>query len=281
MRKNILPTVLAIVMAVSVCAQERPLWMRYPAISPDGQTILFSYKGDIYSVSAKGGTAVPLTISESYEYAPVWSHDGKWIAFASDRYGNFDVFVMPATGGEARRLTYHSNNEVPSTFTADDRSVLFSACRQDLVTDGQFPTGAMPELYSVPTTGGRVSQVLPIPALSATVNAAGDKIIYEDQKGYESEWRKHHTSSVTRDIWVYDSKTSKYTRLTNFKGEDRNPVFGSDGSEYYYLSEQGGSFNVYKSQLSEGAASAAVTHFSKHPVRFPYPCRRQYIVFWV
>src|ERR1700761_3080869 len=117
-------------------AQEHPLWMRYSAISPDGSTILFSYKGDIYTVSSKGGTAVPLTISDSYEYAPVWSHDGKSIAFASDRYGNFDVFVMPATGGEARRLTYHSSGEIPSSFSGDDRRVLFSAVRQDLVTDG-------------------------------------------------------------------------------------------------------------------------------------------------
>ena len=268
MRKKLLPTVLALALTVTATAQEHPLWMRYPAISPDGQTILFSYKGDIYSVSSKGGTAVPLTISESYEFSPVWSHDGKWIAFASDRYGSFDVFVMPSTGGEARRLTYYSRNEIPSSFTADDRRVLFSASRQDVVTDGQFPTGAMPELYSVPIGGGRVSQVLPIPALNATVNTAGDKIIYEDQKGYESDWRKHHTSSVTRDIWVYDSKTSTYTRLTTFKGEDRNPVFSPDDKDYYYLSEQGGSFNVYKASLTEGVASVALTHFTKHPVRF-------------
>src|SRR5579863_8396289 len=90
--------------ALNSNAQENPLWMRYPAISPDGQTILFSYKGDIYKVPAAGGTAIPMTISESYEFSPVWSHDGKSIAFASDRYGNFDVFVMPATGGQARRL---------------------------------------------------------------------------------------------------------------------------------------------------------------------------------
>src|SRR5436853_4898576 len=92
----------------SVLAQENPLWLRYPAISPDGQTLLFEYKGDIWSVPASGGNAIPLTLSESYEFSPVWSHDGKSIAFASDRYGNFDVFVMPATGGEARRLTYNS-----------------------------------------------------------------------------------------------------------------------------------------------------------------------------
>ena len=94
---------------------QAPLWLRYPAISPDGRTIAFSYKGDIYSVPAAGGTATPLTLGESYEFAPVWSHDGKSIAFASDRYGNFDVFIMPATGGEATRLTYHASREIPTS----------------------------------------------------------------------------------------------------------------------------------------------------------------------
>lgn len=238
--------------------------MRYPSLSPDGQTILFSYKGDIYSVPAKGGTAVPLSISESYEFAPVWSHDGRWIAFASDRYGNFDVFIMPASGGEARRLTYYSGGEIPSSFSADDKSILFSASRQDVVTNVQFPTGLMSELYSVPVTGGRVAQVLPVPAINATV--FGDKIIYEDVKGYESDWRKHHTSAVTRDINMYEG--GKYTRLTQFKGEDRNPVFDANGQDYYYLSEEGGSFNVYRASVAGGGSPVALTHFTRHPVRF-------------
>jgi Tol biopolymer transport system component/C-terminal processing protease CtpA/Prc len=249
-------------------AQDNPLWMRYPALSPDGQTILFSFKGDIYSVPSRGGTAVPLTISESYEFSPVWSHDGRWIAFASDRYGNLDVFVMPATGGEAKRLTYYSGGEVPSSWSADDKQVLFAANRQDVVTNAQFPTGVMSELYSVPAAGGRVSQVLPVPALAAKMNAAGDKLIYEDVKGYESDWRKHHTSAVTRDIWSYDLRSGVYNRLTSFKGEDRNPVFDVNGQDYYYLSEQGGSFNVYKSSLTDASKAVALTHFSKNPVRF-------------
>jgi len=249
-------------------AQERPLWLRYPAISPDGRTILFCYKGDIYKVPAAGGQALPLTISEAYDYAPVWSHDGKSVAFASDRYGNFDVFVMPAAGGEARRLTYHSAAEIPTSFTADDKSVLFTAARQDTAANVQFPMGTFPELYSVPVTGGEPALVLTQPAIAATVNPSGDKIIYHDQKGYESEWRKHHTSAVTRDIWVYDLKTKKNTMLTTFKGEDRNPVFDADGDSYYYLSEQKGSFNVFKSSLSKPAVSLPVTDFAKNPVRF-------------
>ena len=92
---KLLFTLLAATLSMAAYAQ-KPLWMRYPAISPDGQTIVFSYQGDIYKVPAAGGQAVPLTIHESYDYMPVWSHDGKSIAFASDRYGNFDVFVMPA-----------------------------------------------------------------------------------------------------------------------------------------------------------------------------------------
>jgi tricorn protease len=254
--------------ALPLAAQDHPLWLRYPAVSPDGGTILFCYKGDIYRVPAAGGQAFPLTIGEAYDYAPVWSHDGRSIAFASDRFGNFDVFIMPAGGGEARRLTYHSASEVPSAFAGDDKSVLFSSTRQDTAANVQYPMGLFSELYSVPVTGGEAALVLTQPAVSAVVNRAGDKILYHDQKGYESDWRKHHTSTMTRDIWVYDLKAKKNTQLTTFKGEDRNPVFDANGEDFYYLSEQSGSFNVYKSSLSNPAVSAPVTNFTKNPVRF-------------
>jgi len=262
----LLPVVLAA--ALPLAAQDRPLWLRYPAVSPDGQTILFCYKGDVYRVAASGGQAVPLTISEAYDFSPVWSHDGKWIAFASDRYGNFDVFLMPAQGGEARRLTYHSASDVPSSFTADDKAVLFASARQDAAANVQFPTSTFPELYSVPVSGGEAALVLTQPAIAATVDRSGTRIIYHDQKGYESEWRKHHTSAIARDIWVYDLKARKNTRLTTFKGEDRNPVFDANGDDFYYLSEQGGSFNVYRSSLSRPDVATAVTSFAGNPVRF-------------
>jgi len=266
--KKIYAFLVVAMVTISAFGQNNPLWLRYTAISPDGKTILFTYKGDIYSVSSSGGTAFPLTISESYEYYPVWSKDGKSIAFAANRYGNFDVYTMPATGGEAKRITFHSGNEIPTSFTADNKNVLFSAYRQDLVTNAQFPISLMNELYSVPVTGGKVSQVLTTPALNATINKTGDKLIYDDIKGYENLWRKHHTSSVTHDIWSYDFNTQKYTQLTQFNGEDRNPVFDSNDNDFYYLSEQSGSFNIFKSSLSDPLKNQALTHFTKHPVRF-------------
>src|SRR3954453_18760381 len=258
-----------ILFAFSGMAQDTASWLRYPAISPDGQTILFCYKGDIYKVSSDGGQATPLTLSEAYDFSPVWSHDGKWIAFASDRYGNFDVFVMPSAGGEAKRLTYYSLDDVPSSFTVDDKRIVFSSVRQKLFTDVQFPTAGFSELYSVSVNGGNATQLLPVSAYDATFNSTGDKIIYHDLKGYESDWRKHHTSSVTRDVWLYDSKKKKYTMLTSNPSEDRNPVFDSDNDHYYYLSEQNNkSFNVYKSSVSNSSESVAVTNFTKNPVRF-------------
>lgn len=141
--------------AVSVgYAAVTPLWMRDARISPDGSEIVFCYKGDIYKVSAQGGTAVQLTTQASYEANPVWSPDGEQIVFASDRNGNFDLFIMSADGGAARRLTYHSASEIPSTFTPDGKYVLFSASIQDPATSALFPTSAMTELYRVPVEGG-------------------------------------------------------------------------------------------------------------------------------
>ncbi|MGE0076388.1 MAG: S41 family peptidase [Bacteroidales bacterium] len=266
--KKILTFLIVAFLTINAFGQNNPLWLRYTAISPDGKTILFDYKGDIYSVPSTGGMAIPLTIGDSYEYCPVWSHDGKSIAFASDRYGNFDVFVMPASGGEAKRLTFHSGNEAPSSFTIDNKSVIFSAYRQDLVTNAQFPMSLINELYSVPVEGGKVSQIITTPALNATFNKAGNKIIFDDVKGYENLWRKHHTSAIAHDIWTYDLSTKKYTQLTQFNGEDRNPVFDSNDNDYYYLSEQSGSFNVYKSSLADPTKSQALTNFTKNPVRF-------------
>ncbi len=266
--KTLLASILAVLAAASVAIpQTPPLWLRYPAISPDGRTIVFTYKGDLYRVPATGGTAVPLTVHEAHDFMPVWSHDGKQIAFASDRYGNFDVFVMPAEGGEARRLTFHSAQEYPYAFTNDDQYVLFGAARQDAASNRGFPTASQPELYRVPAAGGRVEQVLTTPAEDVQMSRDGRFLIYMDKKGGENAWRKHHTSAIARDIWIYDIAAGTHRKLTTFAGEDRTPVLADGDKAFYYLSEESGSFNVHKMSLA-GGKSEQVTAFKKMPVRF-------------
>lgn len=249
-------------------AAEAPLWLRYPAISPDGSTVVFAYGGDLYRVPTKGGEAQILTLHTDHDFMPVWSPDGQWIAFASARYGNFDVFVMPATGGTAQRLTYHAADDFPMDFTPDGRAIIFRSVRLDDPKSTQFPTGAFPEVYQVDLTGGQPAQLLTTPAIDARFSRDGQILLYHDQKGYEDDWRKHHTSSVARDIWRCDLATNTHTRLTDFAGEDRNPVFSPDESQVFYLSEESGSFNVWVMSADDPGQHKPITFHETHPVRF-------------
>ena len=248
-------------------AQTNPLWLRYPSISPDGKQIVFSYKGDLYKVAASGGSALPLTLHTAHDYMPVWSHDGKWIAFASDRFGNFDVYVIPSEGGDPKRLTFNSIADYPYDFSPDDKQIIFGSDRCDPANSMRFPTNRVfPKLYTVPVSGGRSVLVSAAGMQYAHYNKNGNKIIFQDIKGFEDPWRKHHTSSVTRDIWTYDIKSKDFTKLTSFEGEDREPVFGSDDQTWYYLSEKNGNQNIFKASVSGG--DKQLTSFKNNPVRF-------------
>ena len=254
--------------STSIFSQENPQWMRHSAISPDGTQIAFTYKGDLYKVNSKGGNAQQLTFHSAHDYKAVWNKEGTKIAFASNRYGNFDIYVMNADGGQATRLTYHSNDEYPYTFSANDQEVLFGALRQDTAEHRQYPHGSQSELYSVPVTMGKVSQLLTIPAEAVQLSKSGEIMLYQDKKGGENEWRKHHTSAIARDLWMYNTITNKHTMLTSNIAEDRQPVFSEDEKDLYFLSERSGTFNVHKLSLENPNQDEQLTSFKLHPIRF-------------
>lgn len=252
----------------SVSAQSDVSWIRHAAISPDGAHVAFTYMGDLYRVPASGGDAVRLTFHTAHDFMPVWSPDGGTIVFASDRYGNFDLFSMPSSGGDATRLTFHSADEHPFSVTPDGRHVLFGAVRMDDAEHRQYPTNLQPELYRVPLSGGRVEQVLTTPAEAAVFSSDGKRLLYHDNKGYENEWRKHQRSAIARDIWLYEPQTGRHTQLTTSPAEDRHPVFSSDGRHVFFLSEEGGTFNVHRMDPDNPASRQTLTRFTTHPVRF-------------
>ena len=255
--------------AMAAQAEEAPLWMRHCVISPDGGQIAFTYKGDIYTVDTGGGKARQITSSRGYDTHPVWSPDGKSIAFASDREGSMDVFIVGRDGGVPRRLTSHSGNGVPVAFRDNDH-VLFGAAVMPDAGDMTFPSAQFPQVYEVSTEGGRPVMFSSVPMEDINVSPDGRSFLYHDRKGYEDAWRKHHTSSITRDIWLCTAavgRERRFRKITTFDGEDRTPVWAQDGKSFYYLSERDGSFNIYRSDI-EGRNITRLTSHTGHPVRF-------------
>ena len=254
--------------AAATASADTPLWMRYNAISPDGTQIAFAYQGDIYVVSSKGGTARQLTTSDSYESAPIWSNDSKTIAFTSDRNGGADIYTIPAKGGMAKRVTFNSALETPLAFSKDNQEIYFSAALQDPAKSILFPAGWLTELYSIPVNGGRPRQITATAISSVDFDKDGQSFLYYNRTGSENIWRKHHVSSVARDIFYYDAKTGTHQQITTNPGEDRDPHFTPDGNIVFLSERNGGSFNVYTAGLKDTKKAKALTQFKKHPVRF-------------
>ena len=276
--RTFLSTSLLLLCALSLTAAETPRWLRQNAISPDGKTIAFVYQGDIFLVSAAGGEARQLTTNPAHDTEPLWSPDGKTVVFASWRENQKDIWAVPAAGGKPKRLTDYGGAETPLAVSPDGK-VYYMAYYQDDAVSSAFPGDA--RLYCLPLAEALASESLlnPTPVLSLEVGAlsvnAGGTLLYEDVKGYEDPWRKHHTSAVTRDIWKVEGGV--FTKLSDFIGEDRCPVFAPDGQSYYFLSERSekavevngwaGDSNIWKASLS-GGAPQRVTSFKDNPVRY-------------
>ena len=260
MNKLILATLLG-AYGLAAQAQDNPLWMRHPAISPDGKTIAFSYQGDIFTVPSNGGTAKQITSNAAFDSYPVWSPDGSHIAFASNREGSIDVWVMDANGGIPKRVTTNSGSEYPLRWK-DNSTIMFKASIMPTAKSIIF-AGSYPQVYTVGMDGGRPKLFSDITMDALDINASGD-VLYIDRKGYEDEWRKHHRSPITRDVWLKSGDS--FRKLTTFDGEDRDPVWSADGKSFYYLSEQSGTLNIYHRTLD--GKETQITNHEKNPVRF-------------
>lgn len=220
----------ALSLPAAAAAQEPIRFARTPDISPDGKTVAFSYLGDIWTVPSVGGVARPVTMHEAHDVNPVFSPDGKWIAFSSNRHGSYDVFVSPAVGGRPRRLTFDSGHDTVTGWTPDGKGVVFTSTRSTA-----YPFNS--ECYVVPFDGGAERKLALFEGKEAHFAPTGDRLAFV--RGPGLWYRRGYRGSSNDEIWLATADGGSPRRFTAFDGQDGSPMWTPDGRTLFYVSEEG------------------------------------------
>ncbi|HJM40344.1 MAG TPA: S41 family peptidase [Planctomycetota bacterium] len=202
---------------------------RHPSLSPDASQAAFCHQGDIWVASTRDGRAQRLTAHDAYDGQPFWSPDGKWIAFLSNRFGNNDVFILPAEGGTPLRVTWHSESEVLHGWLDNDRLLIGATRMRRYARRGQ---GAW-----VAYRDGRTPTLLiDAPMLRPTTWGDGAKVVYE--RGHGSPKRRAYRGPASSALWIWDAETGEHRELTKFDGNDLDPMFSPTGNTIWFLSDR-------------------------------------------
>jgi tricorn protease len=231
-RLNLIVLVLAAIAGVrGATAAETPLLLQAPTVSKTD--IAFSYGGYLWTVPREGGAARQLTTG-GHENAPVFSPDGKWIAFTANYDGNRDVFVIPALGGEPRRLTWHPGQDGAVGWTPDGKKVLFVSDRDAFADITRF--------YTVPAEGG-VAEVLPMwRAVDGAYSADGEKIAYVPNLKWQAAWKRYKGGQTT-PIYIVRLKDLELEKVPRQNSNDSSPVWFKD--KVYFLSDRSGPIALF------------------------------------
>lgn len=253
----------SIILFLSLVIQgQNTLLLRHPAINNNGTMVAFSFQGDIWTVPFSGGKATRLTVHEAYESNPIFSPDGKSIAFSGTRFGNNDIFVIPTDGGQAKRLTFHSGSDYISSWTQQDK-ILFS-------TNREFRQIERPgEIYSISPKGGTEFRMFDFVGHDPILSPDGRYLAFV-RGDINPVARKDYNGSSNRDIWLYDTKNKTYQKLPCFDTNDVYPQWG-ENNMLYFLSSTDGEYNIYRLKINTNGKTTdkpeKLTHFKDESVR--------------
>ncbi|MCC6466034.1 MAG: PD40 domain-containing protein [Planctomycetes bacterium] len=210
---------------------------RFPSLSPDGKTVVFTLWGDLWSMPSAGGRASRLTFHEAYDTRPLITPDGREIVFLSDRAGSYDIWVMPIDGGAPRRLTFHAAADVPTGFTTDGKHVLFYSTR----TLG-WSRGGQYETWRIPLAGGTPVQLTQTGGREASTSDDGTTLYYVDGA---SDTKVQEYKGSANDRLYRQVKGQAPEEILLYDGNSREPSISPDGKRLHFTREVNGSFELF------------------------------------
>ncbi|HMG33832.1 MAG TPA: PDZ domain-containing protein [Blastocatellia bacterium] len=231
--KRLVLSLMFLLAAASVgFAQGKPLLLQKPTLSKS--QIVFSFAGDLWIVSREGGEAERLTSGMGIETDPVFSPDGSMVAFTGQYDGNIDVYVVPASGGVPKRLTYHPTADFAVGWTPDGKRILFAS--------GRNSYNPVPRLFTI-GVDGTFPEELPLPLGSeASYSQDGSHLAYVPIIQWQAAWKKYR-GGQTSPIWIANLADSSVERIPRDNSNDSNPMW--IGNKIYFLSDRSGSVSLF------------------------------------
>lgn len=229
-----------------------------PAISPDGNSIAFSYQGDIWVSALSGQNTTRLSLHEAYESNPIWTADGKFLVFSSNRFGNNDLYKISVNGGIPKRLTYHSASDTPYSVTPDG-DILFITSRNYRQVERES------EIYILENNKATERRFMDALGFDPVLSPDGKKVAFT--RGTCRIAREAYNGPANREVWVYDIESDAYTNISQHDTNDFNPQW-LNNDEVVFISGRSGKYNLHQANL-QGSTSQltkrtdfGIQHFS-------------------
>ena len=223
---------------LALFSQGNSYFLSNPALTPDGNTVIFAYEGDLWKANVNDGNATRLTAMQGYETSPRVSPDGKWIAFTGRQYGNGDVFVMAVNGGDVKQITYHSGNDEVTSWSWDSKSIYFNSNRMGQVAG-----------FKVSADGGTPQRVFGNYFFQYDHNliehpTSGEIFFNDTWESSNQAQRKGYKGPFNPEIQSYNLKTKQHKKYTNWEGKDFGATIDSKGYVFFISDEENGEYNL-------------------------------------